>query len=473
VSRRTKIVATLGPATSEAKTIEQLVSAGVDVVRLNCSHSTAAERERLTKIVRHAAARARRNVAILLDLQGPKIRTGRNVDGRPIELPAGKELIITTRPVLGNQDIISTNYLSLPADVRPGDRILLSDGAIGLVALEVDHDSVRTQVVNGGILRERQGINLPGVTVSAQALTQKDREDLQHGLRLGVDYVALSFVRRPDDVREAKQFISTLGAKTPVIAKIEKPQAVDHLDRILSVSDGVMVARGDLGVEVPLEQVPAIQKRITRQAREHRRPVIVATQMLESMTEHERPTRAEVSDVANAIFDSADAVMLSAETATGRYPVLAVETMSRIAASAEAAEVTRPKQLEPHGGRSEAIAQAACVLASGIHARALVALTRSGFTARLLSSFRPETPIIAVTESEEVRRSLALWWGVTTISQPFKATMDETLAALQERLLVEGLAAPGDSVIVVGGTPSGPRGRTNYFTLLDFPRSRP
>ncbi|MFN8535164.1 MAG: pyruvate kinase [Dehalococcoidia bacterium] len=472
MARRTKIVATLGPASSDPATVEQLVSAGMDVVRLNCSHSTPADREKLSKIVRDAAARERRSVAILLDLQGPKIRTGQNVDGQPIELVAGNDVVITTRPVLGTAQTIATTYLGLPADVRPGDRILLSDGAIGLVAIEVDHDSVRTQVVRGGLLRERQGINLPGVAVSAQALTQKDREDLQHGIQMGVDYIALSFVRRPDDVREAKQYISSLGAKTPLIAKIEKPQAVDHLDRILAACDGVMVARGDLGVEVPLEQVPAIQKRITRQAREHRRPVIVATQMLESMTVSERPTRAEVSDVANAIFDSADAVMLSGETATGRFPVLTVETMSRIAASAEATELARPTEIETHGGRSEAIAEAACVLASGIRARALVALTRSGFTARLISSFRPDTPIIGVTESEEVRRSLALWWGVSAVYLPFRPTMDETLAALQERLMLDGLAGPGESVIVVGGTPFGPRGRTNYFTVLDMPRTR-
>lgn len=471
IQRHTKIVATIGPASSDPVTIAGLIGAGLDVVRLNCSHGTWEDRERVAKIVRVEAARARRNVAILLDLQGPKIRTGSNAGGKPIELKAGDEVRITTRPVESTAAVISTNYLALPGDVRPGDQILLSDGAMALTVLETSNDSVRCRVLSGGTLRERQGINLPGVTVSAPALMPKDQQDLAHGLEMGVDYVALSFVRRPEDVRDAKQEIRRLGYRTPLIAKIEKPQAVNYLERILAVADGVMVARGDLGVEMPLEQVPAIQKGITRMAREHRKPVIVATQMLDSMTTNERPTRAEASDVANAIFDSADAVMLSGETAIGQHPVLTVETMARIAVSAEAADLTPPFDDAAHGGRSEAIAHAAVVLAGGVQACALVAVTRSGFTARLLSSLRPQTPIIAFTDSGDVRQSLALWWGVKAYLEPLDRTTDDLLKRAAARLAAEGIAAPGETAVVVGGGPSSPRGRTNFFSLLDIPRS--
>jgi pyruvate kinase len=471
VPRRTKIVATLGPATSDPATLEHLIAAGVDVVRLNCSHTTTEQRVQLAALVRQAAARLGRNVALLLDLQGPKVRTGAHRDGQPLALTPGQELTITTRPVLGTAQQIATTYQHLPADVQPGDQLLLADGTIRLVVVAVEPEAVRTRVVHGGLLRENQGINVPGRALSLPALTPKDEADLRHGLTLGIDFVALSFVRHPDDIRALRRLLRRQGAQPLVIAKIEKPQALDHLEAIVNVSDGVMVARGDLGVELPLEDVPLVQKRIAALARERCRPVIVATQMLESMTHAERPTRAEVSDVANAIFDSVDAVMLSAETAIGTYPVEAVATMHRIALTTEPAALARPFPPPPPTSRSGAIAQAACVLAAGVRAQALIALTRSGFTARLIARLRPATPIIAVTPSETVRRQLALWWGVAAVVQTFPPTLDATLAQLKERLVADQLLAPGRSAIVVGGIPGGPRGRTNYLTLLDFPRA--
>ncbi len=335
-SRRTKIVATLGPATDTPEALRALIGAGMDVARLNLSHSTHAEHARRVAMVRAEAAQAGRSVGILMDLQGPKIRTGSLVGDQPVELRAGQRITITTAPVEGTAERVSTTYEALPHDVQPGDRVLVSDGLIELRVLEASGAEVACEVVYGGTLRAHQGINLPGVQVSASSLTPKDAEDLRFGLCQGVDYVALSFVRQPSDVVSLKDLIASLGANTPVISKQEKPEALDHLDGILAVSDGVMVARGDLGVEMPPERVPAAQKSIIRAANRAAIPVITATQMLESMITSPQPTRAEVSDVANAILDGSDAVMLSGETAIGRYPLRAVEFMARIAADIEA-----------------------------------------------------------------------------------------------------------------------------------------
>lgn len=471
--RRTKIVATIGPASSEANVIDALVRAGMDVARLNCSHGTQAERERIVGEIREAANRANRSVALLLDLQGPKIRTGPLENGMPVELVAGQFLTITTRPVAGTSALISTNYESLPKDVVPGERILLADGAIALEVEKIEEDSIVTQVITGSRLAERQGINLPGGALTLPALTPKDISDLKHGLEsLGVDYVAMSFVRKPEDVQAAQQRIKAMGYSTPIIAKIEKPQAINQLDRVLSFSDGVMVARGDLGVELPLEQVPVLQKRITKEARSQQIPVIVATQMLESMIEHERPTRAEVSDVANAIFDSVDAVMLSGETAVGLYPVQAVETMARVVSAAEAAERVRIDDVQLIRGDSASLAHAACVLASDVKAKAIVGLTRTGYTGKLLSTLRPATPIIAITPSETVRRELSLFWGVQTMVEPFANQTDTTIQRALDRLIAAKIVGPGDTVIATGGGPFAPRGRTSYIRLIKIPRGR-
>ena len=473
--RRTKIVATIGPASSSPEVIEQLIAAGMDVARLNFSHGTHPEHARRIAQLRESARKADHPLAILQDLQGPKIRTGNLVDGQPVHLRAGDTFTITTHEVAGTATRVSTTYAALPHDVSPGDRILLSDGLIELRVTEASDDEVHTTVVFGGELREHQGINLPGVNVSAPALTDKDIADLEFGLANGVDYVAISFVRRAADLQDVKTRIQAAGKNTPVIAKIEKPEALDDLAAILELADAIMVARGDLGVEMPAEQVPLVQKQLIEASNEAGRPVITATQMLDSMIRNPRPTRAEASDVANAIIDGTDAVMLSGETANGLFPVESVQMMAKIAEVAETsgrhAEHSAVPQLisSARQGVSKAISAAACAIVSVLPVRAIAAFTVSGTTARLVSNLRPTVPILAFTPSESVYHQLGLVWGVTPIMCEYVDRLDTLGERVSKILVARGFAQPGDSVVVTGGHPIAARGATNFVKVQQIP----
>ncbi|HMQ29231.1 MAG TPA: pyruvate kinase [Chloroflexaceae bacterium] len=469
--RRTKIVATLGPATSTPEQIGALIAAGMNVARLNFSHGTQEEHGRTIAAVREAAGRLGRPVAIMQDLQGLKIRTGPLAGGGPVELEPGEVFAITTRQVPGSAQEVSTSYQELPRDVRPGEALLVSDGLLELVIEEVSGDTVRTRVVHGGALREHQGINLPATAVSAPVLTPKDRDDLRFGLAQGVDYVAVSFVRRAADVRQVAELIADAGHDTPIVAKIEKPQALDELEQILELVGGVMVARGDLGVEMPLEQVPTIQKELIAEANCRGVPVITATQMLESMVRNPRPTRAEASDVANAIYDGTDAVMLSAESAIGAFPAAAVTMMARIAAHADGrrgqhAKPPPSKMWPPAVSVAGVIGQAAGAVTGTPPIRAVVALTRTGNTARLIAHLRPPVPILALTPYEHICRRLSLVWGVT----PVRADYDDDLAAVERTVngLVQahGLAQPGDWIVLTGGHPLTRHATTNFLKVI-------
>jgi pyruvate kinase len=418
----------------------------MNVARLNFSHGTHEEHAKNISLLRSSAATMKKTIAILADLQGPKIRTGVLAGGGPVLLRAGQEFTITTSKVLGDSTRVSTVFEPLPKEVESGDRILLSDGLIELKVREVRKSDVICEVVNGGALGENKGINLPGVKLRVPALTPKDIADLRFALAHGADYIAVSFVRRPEDVVLAKNLIRRAKKDTPVIAKLEKPEAIENLEAILRVADGVMVARGDLGVEMSPEQVPVVQKQIIARAREFRRPVITATQMLESMTENPRPTRAEASDVANAIFDGTDAVMLSAETASGKYPVEAVSMMARII---EAAEGT--------------VAELVCHASRELHMKLIVVFTHSGFTARLISRYRPKVPIIALTPEAETLRRMALIWGVLPLDTGDHSRIDTLAALTEKKLLRERLVRKGDVIGIVAGTPMGVRGTTNFM----------
>ena len=461
-TERTKVVATLGPASSNREVLGGMVDAGLDVVRLNFSHGERADHAARVELVRAVAKELDHNLAILVDLQGPKIRVG-VVDDNGVKLDRGREVTLVAGTDRCAEPDIPVVYPALAADVRQGDRILLDDGAIGLLVEDVEGERVRCQVERGGVVKSRKGVNLPGVAVSAASLTAKDRADVATAVEFGADYVALSFVRKPDDVAEAKQAIAEHGGDIPVVAKLERPEAIDVLDDILEVADAVMVARGDLGVELAVEQVPPIQKHIIARANSLGVPVITATQMLESMVASSRPTRAEASDVANAIFDGTDAVMLSQETAIGQYPVEAVATMNRIAREAEATPYLLAPPPPAVGGLDvpATVCRAAVQMATDLGAAAIVAFTESGASARYVSRFRPRTPIIGLATSELARRRMALFWGVETASPLAIGTQVRSMIdAADERIVKEGLLAPGDLVVVVAGSPGG-RGGTN------------
>ncbi|HWD45701.1 MAG TPA: pyruvate kinase [Actinomycetota bacterium] len=459
---RTKVVATLGPVSSNPETLKGMIEAGLDVVRLNFSHGERADHLARFELVRSVAADVGHNLAVLVDLQGPKIRVG-VVDDNGVRVDRGRDVVLVAGADRAAEPEIPVVYPELAADVRQGDRILLDDGAIGLRVQEVEGERVRCQVERGGVVRSRKGVNLPGVAVSATALTSKDRADVATAVEAGADYVALSFVRRPDDVVQAKQAIADHGGDIPVVAKLERPEAIGCLDEILEVADAVMVARGDLGVELAVEKVPPIQKHIIAQANSQGVPVITATQMLESMVASSRPTRAEASDVANAIFDGTDAVMLSQETAIGQYPVEAVATMARIAREAEATPyLSAPPP--PAVGKLDVpatVSRAAVQVAADLGARAIVAFTESGATARYVSRFRPRTPILGLTPSETTRRRMALFWGVETAAPlPMGTQVRGMIDEADIRVVQEGLLEEGDLVVVVAGSPGG-RGGTN------------
>jgi len=465
--RRTKIVATVGPASRSPELLEQLLRAGVNVVRLNFSHGEHAQHLEVVTRVREIARRMDASVALLQDLSGPKIRTGKVKDDA-VELEDGARVVITTdETVEGTPQRISTTYDPLPRDVKPGDKILLDDGNLQLRVEAVAGDEVTCRVVDGGVLKSNKGMNLPGVSLSTPALTEKDRRDLAFGIENGVDYVALSFVRQAADVDEVKALIRSLGATTPVIAKIEKREAVNDLPSILEVTDGVMVARGDLGVELSTEEVPTLQKRIIEMANGAGKVVITATQMLESMIENPRPTRAEASDVANAILDGTDGIMLSAETASGRFPVEAVETMARIAVHTEHSYGVRPPARVAGGSASvvaRSLARVASTVAEELDCKLIVAFTESGTTARLVSSYRPRAPIAGITYNAETYRRLALWWGVVPILSAFAKDTDEMIVQGERMLKQAGLVAPGDTVLMLGGQ-SHTTGATNMLRV--------
>lgn len=470
--RRTKIVCTLGPSSSSPEVVRTLMSEGMDIVRLNLSHGDASSHRSLFHLVRQTAHDLNRNVAILMDLQGPKIRTGKLQDGKPVTLEEGALFTITSEEKAGSASCVSTTYKNLPHDVRPGDRILLADGMIELRVESVNIPEVLCRVVHGGLLGEHKGINLPGVPVSAPSLTEKDVTDLQLALELGADYVGLSFVRRAEDLREIRAKIAAAGKKTGVVAKIERPEALEQLDDIIGLSDAVMVARGDLGVELPLCDVPQIQKRIIRDCNRHGVPVITATQMLESMIREPRPTRAEATDVANAIYDGTDAVMLSGETATGAYPVDAVRMMRCIVERADEARAEHAIEQpwlndneDPSRTFSCAIGHAAKLLSESLSVRRIVCFTSSGYTARMVAQYRPRVPITAFTLTEEAKRRCAMYWGVEGVLCAEVDSLDKMTVVIEHYLLKHNLAEKGDTVVLVAGTPLAVAGRTNLLKL--------
>ena len=463
--RRAKIVATLGPATDGLE--QELVGAGLDVARLNFSHGTPSEHARRCAAIRDAARAIGRSVAVMQDLQGPKIRVGALEGGGPVELKAGQEVVISTHEVVGTAARLGCTYPRLAHDVRPGDRILLDDGRIRLTVERSEDGEVRARVEEGGPLGEHKGINLPGVTVSAPAVTEKDRSDMAFGLReLGVDYVALSFVRSAAEVRAAHELMRNIGRTAPLVVKLEKGEAIDNLDEILHVADAVMVARGDLGVELAPEQVPMLQKRIIQRANNRGIPVITATQMLESMITEETPTRAEASDVANAVWDGSDAVMLSAETATGRHPLLVLQMMDRIVRAAEGSADTPPQARRAREDRprgyAAAVTHAARVLAEDLGAMAIAGITRSGLTAEMLSRERAHVPIFGFSPDEEVCRRLALWWGVTPVYQPTADDLETNIENMEHYLVDHQAAAAADTVVITGAHPFAVGLHTNF-----------
>lgn len=464
--RRTKIVCTLGPATGTPTMIDKLVTAGMDVARLNFSHGSHEEHARLIEAVRRAAVRHEKGIAILADLQGPKIRTGLIEGGTPVRLETGQSFYITSRTLIGNAEGVSTTFRGLPKEVGKGDRILLSDGGIALRVVSIRGEDVRCRVENGGMLGEHKGINLPGVKLDIPSLTRKDKDDLAFALGAGVEYVALSFVRTPKDVQSAKTLIERVGKSTPVIAKLEKPEAIEHLDEILTVADAVMVARGDLGVEMNPEKVPVVQKQIISRARNALVPVITATQMLDSMEKNPRPTRAEASDVANAIFDGSDALMLSGETAAGQYPIEAVGMMDRIIREAESNifDPARPTQFAELR-ISEVIARAVCQAAEELNMKAVVVFTETGASARLVSKYRPRVPILAFTPNPEAYPRMGLLWGVTARRTASLKNIDELTREAESRLREERMVKDGDVIGIIAGTPVGAKGSTNLMRL--------
>jgi pyruvate kinase len=473
IQRRAKIVATLGPSSNTEPVIREMVRAGVDVMRLNFSHGSHERKLAVIRMIRNVSREERKPICILGDLQGPKIRTGTLKGGLPVQLEAGKRLTITPREVEGTASVVSTTFKTLAENVEQGSHILLSDGLIELRVHELNDKDVICDIVNGGLLGEHKGINLPGIPVRVPSLTEKDAEDLEFALRNGVDAIAVSFVRTAEDVRLVRNRVAALGYETWIVAKLEKPQAIEHLDSILQASDGIMVARGDLGVEMPPEKVPAVQKHIIRRAAEYRKPVITATQMLESMIDNPRPTRAEVSDVANAVYDGTDAVMLSGETAVGNYPIEAVACMNRIALEAESHLLesdhlvsfirTVDRTLDDH------VTHAVVELAGRIGADAIITPTLTGRTARLIARHRPVIAIVAPTPSEAVRRQMAVIWGVQPVSMGGECHHgDNRMSGALRAAFQAGAVTPGQLAIILAGHPveGGPHTPTIQFVRV-------
>lgn len=460
--RRAKIVATLGPATSSPEQIASLVRSGMDVARLNLSHGSHADHERSYAAVRAASDETGRGVGVLVDLQGPKIRLGRFASG-PVLLEPGASFIVTTEDVPGDAAMVSTTYAGLPGDVSAGDLVLVDDGRVALEVTKVEGPRVHTTVIEGGRVSDHKGFNVPGSAMSIAALSEKDEEDLRWALQLGADIIALSFVRSAQDIDDVHRIMDEAGIRLPVLAKVEKPQAVEHLAEIVAAFDGIMVARGDLGVELPLEQVPLVQKRAIQMCREAGKPVIVATQMLDSMVTATRPTRAEASDVANAVLDGADALMLSGETSVGDHPDHVVRTMSRIIEhiESEALSALPPLELTDERSTAWALTHAAVNVAANIDASHLIAFTETGRSARLIARWRCPTKLLAFTPNPRVRSQLALVWGVETFLVPQVQHTDDMVRQVDKALLDIGRATAGERVVIVAGVPPGVPGTTN------------
>ncbi len=460
--RRTKIVCTLGPATATEDRIRELVESGMDVARLNFSHGEHADHAENYKKVRSASDHLGRAVGILADLQGPKIRLGRFIEGKTV-WATGEEVRITVDEVDGTHDRVSTTYKELAQDAKAGDRLLVDDGKVGLTVIRVDGNDVVCRVTEGGPVSNNKGVSLPGMDVSVPALSEKDIEDLEFALKLGVDFIALSFVRSPADVELVHDIMDRVGRRVPVIAKLEKPEAIDNLEAVVLAFDAVMVARGDLGVELPLEQVPLVQKRAIQMARENAKPVIVATQMLESMIENSRPTRAEASDVANAVLDGADAVMLSGETSVGAWPIETVRTMARIVHAVETESTRVPPLTHVPRTKRGVISYAARDIGERLNAKALVAFTQSGDTVRRLARLHTPLPLLAFTPLPEVRSQLALTWGTETFIVPTVDSTDAMIHQVDVALLSMERYQKGDLVVIVAGSPPGTVGSTNLI----------
>ncbi|GAA2516927.1 pyruvate kinase [Pilimelia columellifera subsp. columellifera] len=464
MTRRAKIVCTIGPATASEESLKGLVGAGMDVARLNFSHGSHADHEQVLKLVRAVSADTGKPVGVLADLQGPKIRLGKFADGSAM-WNTGDTVVITSDDVMGVHDRVSCTYRELPSEVKVGDRLLIDDGKVAVEVLNVSGPDIICLVTEGGPVSNHKGVSLPNVAVSVPALSEKDITDLKFALSVGADLVALSFVRSAADIHLVHAVMDEVGVRRPVLAKVEKPEAVADLEAIVKAFDGIMVARGDLGVELPLEQVPLVQKRAVQLCREHAKPVIVATQMLDSMIENARPTRAEASDVANAVLDGADAVMLSGETSVGRYPQLTVQTMARIIETTEAGSLAVPRLSHDTRPRGSAITVAAVQIARSIEAKALVAFSQTGDTVRRLARLHCHLPLLAFTTTDEVRNQLALSWGVESFLVPYVEHTDDMFQQVDQSLLGLRRAEPGDYVVVVAGSPPGTPGSTNTLRV--------
>ena len=475
MKRKAKIVCTIGPSSASYDGITGLVKAGMDIARLNFSHGTHAGHKKIIEVIRSVSQDTNKNIAILQDLQGPKIRVGHFTDGQ-VTLSPGASFTLTTRDIPGSANIVSVSYPSFAKDVKPGDTVLLDDGLISLEVSKINGEDVLCKVLYGGILSDHKGLNLPGNILSVAALTAKDLEDLQFGLENEVDFIALSFVQRPDDILQLKKLISDAGKDTPVVAKIEKPQAVESIEAITDITDIIMVARGDLGVEVSAEQVPVIQKKIIKLCNQKGVPVITATQMLESMIHNPRPTRAEASDVANAILDGSDAVMLSGETASGLYPVQAVETMSRIIQLIEQENTMRwdLRRARRDMAYNPALTIGYCAFHASdlLEGATIICLTQTGSTAQMISRFRPLDPIIGVTHSLTSLRRMAILWGVQAVKvDEFKDNIDEAIEDVENDLIKIGVVRPGDKVIITAGLPFSLRRGTNMLRIEEVGKS--
>ena len=461
--KRTKIIATIGPASSSPAIVARLIRAGMDAARVNFSHGDWNDHTRRIRLIRHEAEKMGKQIAIIQDLQGPKLRVGA-VQNDAVILRRGDTLVLTTRKVIGTNTLLSVAYPRLTKDLKAGDQILLDDGRLELKVLSKAAGGLRCKVVRGGILGSHKGVNLPGAKLSLPSLSHKDKADLRFGIAQGVDYIALSFVRTANDINATRQFLKMHGVDIPIIAKIEKPEAIRNLDEIIRAADGVMVARGDLGVEMSPEQVPLLQKKIINACNLAEKPVITATQMLESMIESPQPTRAEASDVANAILDGTDCVMLSGETAMGKYPVQAVEVMARIAVQAETS--LSPIPPDAHiSGPDESVAHAACRAAEEQHAKAIVTFTQSGSTALLVAKHRPRMSIIAATPFEHIARKISLYWGVTPVILKTKKTTDNMIASVERIMFEKKLAKLRDLIVITAGVPIGVAGSTNMMKI--------
>lgn len=474
--RKTKIVCTIGPSSESLENTKKLIMAGMNVARLNFSHGDFEEHGNRIKNIRQACEELNKTVAILLDTKGPEIRTGK-LEVEPIELVQDEYITLTTEEILGDKNRLSITYRELPQDVQVGSTILIDDGLIGLTVVEIQGTEIRCRIVNGGTIKSKKGVNVPGVAISLPGITEKDANDIIFGIEQGIDFIAASFVRKASDVLEIRELLKKHnGEHIQIISKIENQQGVDNLDEILEVSDGLMVARGDLGVEIPAEEVPLVQKRMIEKCNLAGKPVITATQMLDSMQRNPRPTRAEASDVANAIFDGTDAIMLSGETAAGKYPVESVLTMSRIAEKAESAlnyrELFLKQRIAQETSVTEAISQSVAISALDLNAKAIISSTESGQTARMVSKYRPQAPIVAVTTQERTLRRLALTWGVTPVKGEQASSTDEMFDYALQGGVKSGLVKEGDLVVITAGVPLGRSGSTNLLKVDQIPQQK-